>query len=170
MGCHFLLEEIFPTLRSNLVSCIVGRLSEPPGKFMRTKVFENELPSAPEKAMATHSSSLTWKIPWMENLVGCSPWSREESETTEQLPFHFSLSCTGEGNGNPLQCSCLENPRDGRAWWAAIYGVAQSWTRLKQISSSSHQHMCHESHSRVGVMPLFSFPSASCVTFNQVFF
>ena len=56
---------------------------------------------------------------------------------TERLHFHFSLSCTGEGNGNPLQCSCLENPRDGGAWWAAIYGVAQSWTRLKQLSSSN---------------------------------
>ena len=69
------------------------------------------------------------------SLVGCSPWGREESDTTEQL--HFSLSCIGEGNGNPLQCSCLENPRDGGAWWAAIYGVAQSRTRLKQFSSSS---------------------------------
>ena len=69
--------------------------------------------------------------------MGCSPWGREESDTTEQLPFHFSLSCIGEGNGNPLQCSCLENPRDGGAWWAAVYGVAQSRTRLKQLSSSS---------------------------------
>ena len=60
-----------------------------------------------------------------------------ESDTTEQLHFHFSLSCTGEGNGNPLQCSCLENPRDGGAWWAAVYGVTQSWTRLKRLSSSS---------------------------------
>ena len=56
---------------------------------------------------------------------------------TEQLHFHFSLSCIGEGNGNPLHCSCLENPRDGGAWWAAVYGVAQSQTRLKQLSSSS---------------------------------
>ena len=56
---------------------------------------------------------------------------------TERLHFHFSLSCIGEGNGNPLQCSCLENPRDGGAWWAAVYGVAQSWTRLKRFSSSS---------------------------------
>ena len=60
-----------------------------------------------------------------------------ESDTTKRLHFHFSLSCIGEGNGNPLQCSCLENPRDGEAWWAAIYGVAQSWTRLKWLSSSS---------------------------------
>ena len=56
---------------------------------------------------------------------------------TEQLSFHFSLSCIGEGNGNPFQCSCLENPRDRGAWWAAVYGVAQSWTRLKRLSSSS---------------------------------
>ena len=71
------------------------------------------------------------------SLVGCSPWGRWESDTTEQLHFHFSFSCIGEGNGNPLQCSCLENPRDGGAWWAAVYGVAQSRTRLKWLSSSS---------------------------------
>ena len=68
--------------------------------------------------------------------MGCSPWGREESDTTEQLPFHFLLSCIGEGNGNPLQCSCLENPRDGGAWWAAVYGVAQGRTLLKRRSSS----------------------------------
>ena len=62
---------------------------------------------------------------------------RKELDTTEQLHFHFSLSCIGEGKGNPLQCSCLENPRDGGAWWAAVYGVAQSRTRLKRLSSSS---------------------------------
>ena len=71
------------------------------------------------------------------SLVGCSPWGREESDTTERLHFHFSLSRIGEGNGNPLQYSCLENPRDGGAWWAAIYGVAQSRTRLMRLSSSS---------------------------------
>ena len=71
------------------------------------------------------------------SLVGCSPWGQEESDTTERLHFHFSLSCIGEGNGNPLQCSCLENPRDGGACWVAVYGVAQSQTRLKQLSSSS---------------------------------
>ena len=62
------------------------------------------------------------------SLVGCSPWGREESAATERLPFHFALSYIEEGNGNPLQCSCLENPRDGGAWWAAVYGVAQSDT------------------------------------------
>ena len=71
------------------------------------------------------------------SLVGYSPWVREELDTTERLPFHFSLSCIGEGNGNPLQCSCLENPRDRGAWWAAVDGVVQSRTRLKQLSSSS---------------------------------
>ena len=70
------------------------------------------------------------------SLVGCSPWGRKESDTAERLHFHSSLSCIGEGNGNPLQCSCLENPRDGGAWWAAGYGVAQSRTRLKRLSSS----------------------------------
>ena len=62
--------------------------------------------------------------------MGCSPWGYEELDTTEQLHFHFSLSCTGEGNSNPLQCSCLNNPRDGGAWWAAVYVVAQSWTLM----------------------------------------
>ena len=71
------------------------------------------------------------------SLVGCHLWGRTESDTTEWLHFHFSLSCIGEGNGNPLQCTCLENPRDGGAWWAAVYGVAQSQTRLKWLSSSS---------------------------------
>ena len=69
--------------------------------------------------------------------MGCSSWGCEESDMTERLHFHFSLSCIGEGNGNPLQCSCLENPRDGGAWWAAIYGAAQSRTQLKRLSSSS---------------------------------
>ena len=71
------------------------------------------------------------------SLVSYSPWGRYESDMTEQLHFHFSLSHNGEGNGNPLQCSCLENPRDSRAWWAAVYGVVQSGTRLKWLSSSS---------------------------------
>ena len=75
------------------------------------------------------------------SLVGCSPWGREESDMTEWLPFHFSLSCVGEGNGNPLQCSCLENPRDRGTWWAAVYGVTQSRTRLKWLSSSSSMEL-----------------------------
>ena len=72
-----------------------------------------------------------------ERLVGCNPWGHGESDMTERLHFHFSLSCVGKGNGNPLQCSCLENPRGGGAWWADVYKVAQSWTQLKWLSSSS---------------------------------
>ena len=67
------------------------------------------------------------------SLVGCSPWGHEESDTTERLHFHFSLSCIGEGNGNPLQCSCLESPGDGGSWWAAVYGVTQSQTQLTEV-------------------------------------
>ena len=97
----------------------------------------------------TYQYHLLWRRQWhptpvllpgkshgWSSLVGCSPWGRKESDTTERLPFHFSLSWIGEGNGNPLQCSCLENPRDGGAWWAAVCGVAWSQTRLKRLSSS----------------------------------
>ena len=80
---------------------------------------------------------LPGKFHGWRRLVGCSPWGCEESDMTDWLHFHFSLSCIGEGNGNPLQCSCLENPRDGEAWWAAVCGVAQSRTWLKWLSSSS---------------------------------
>ena len=95
-------------------------------------------------------SGLIWRRQWhptpvllsgkshrWRSLVGCSPWGHEELDTTGQLHFHFSLSCIGEGNGNPLHCSCLENPKDGGAWWAAVYGVSQSQTRLTWLSSSS---------------------------------
>ena len=75
------------------------------------------------------------------SLMGCSPWGRKELDMSEWLHFHFSLSCIGEGNGNPLQCSCLENPRDSGAWWAAVYRVAQSQTRLKRLSSSSNLYL-----------------------------
>ena len=79
-----------------------------------------------EKAMATRT--LAWKIPWMEDPGRLQSMGRQESDMTERLDFHFSLSFIGEGNGNPLQCSCLENPRDREVWWAAIYRVAQSQT------------------------------------------
>ena len=85
--------------------------------------------------------------------MGCSPWVREESDTTEQLHFHFSLSCTGEGNGNTLQCSCLKNPRDGGAWWAAVYGVAESQTRLNRtlfLPGESHGQRSLEGYSPWG--------------------
>ena len=96
-----------------------------------------------EKAMATHSSTPAWKSHGRRSLVGCSLWGRWGSDMTEWLHFHFSLSCTGEGTGNPLQCSCLENPRDRGAWWAAVSGVAQSQTRLKQLSSSSSSSLLY---------------------------
>ena len=85
-----------------------------------------------EKAMVPHSSTLAWKSQWREEPGRLQSTGRYELGMTERLHFHFSLSRTGEGNGNPLQCSCLENPRDRGAWWAAVYQVAQSHTWLKQ--------------------------------------
>ena len=86
--------------------------------------------------MAPHSSTLAWKIPWTGEPGGLQSMGSQRVGHDERLHFHFSLACIGERNGNPLQCSCVENPRDGRAWWAAVYGVAQSWIRLKRLSSS----------------------------------
>ena len=98
----------------------------------------------------TESREIDWRRQWhptpvllpgkshgRRSLVGRSPWGRRGSDTTERLHFPFSLSCIGEGHGNPFQCSRLENPTDGGAWWAAVYGVAQSRTRLRRLSSSS---------------------------------
>ena len=99
-----------------------------------------------EKAVAPHSSTFAQKIPWMEEPGRLQSMGSLESDTTEQLHFHFLLSCIGEGNGNPLQCSCLENPRDRGAWWAAIYGIAQSQTRLKRLSSSSRSRSSSRVH------------------------
>ena len=100
--------------------------------------------------MAPHSSTLAWKIPWTEKPGRLQSLGSLESDTTEWLHFHFSLSWIGEGNGNPLQCSCLENPRDGGAWWAAVHGVAQSRTRLKRLSSSSTLQQCRGSGEKSG--------------------
>ena len=83
--------------------------------------------------MAPHSSTLAWRIPWMEEPGGLQPMG----SLRVRHDWATSLSCIGKGNGNPLQCSCLENPRDGGAWWAAVCGVAQSRTRLTRLSSSS---------------------------------
>ena len=88
-------------------------------------------------AMAPHSGILAWKLPLTEEPGGLQSMGSGKSDTTERLHFHFLLSCIGEGNGNPLQCSCLENPMDRGAWWAAVHGVAKSRTRLKRLSSSS---------------------------------
>ena len=89
--------------------------------------------------MVSHSSTLAWKIPWTEE-----PGSLQSMESLRvEHDWATSLSRIGEGNGNPLQCSCLENPRDGGAWWAAVYGVAQSWTWLMRLSSSSSSSRCN---------------------------
>ena len=132
----------------------------------------------PEKAMAPHSSTLAWKIPWMEE-PGRLQSMGSLRDTTERLHFHFSVSCIGEENGNPLQCSCLENPRGGGVWWAAIYGVTQRRTRLKRLSSSSrnvpqiplsrpekHKQQDHHHHPRTSPWPmalLGQIPGASCL-------
>ena len=96
--------------------------------YLLLRCFQISLVDKVEKAMAPHSSTLAWKIPWTEEPGRLQSMGLLESDTTERLHFHFSLSCIGEGNGNPLQCSCLENPRDRGSWWAAVYGVAQIWT------------------------------------------
>ena len=89
-----------------------------------------------EKEMAPPPVSLPGESLGWRSLVGCRLWGRTESDTTEWLHFPFSLSCIGEGNGNPLQCSCLENPWDGGAWWSGVYGVAQNQTWLTWLSSN----------------------------------
>ena len=101
--------------------------------------FTFDHPILPSRRRQWHPTAVLFpgKSHGQRSLVGCSPWGREEWDTTERLPFQLPLSCIGEGNGNSFQCSCLENPRDAGAWWAAVYGVAQSWTRLKRLSSSS---------------------------------
>ena len=122
-----------------------------------------------------HTSWIIWRRQWhptpvllpgksngQRSLVGCSPWGHKESDMTERLHFDFSLSCIGEGNGNPLQCSCLENPRGGGACCAAVYGDIQSWTRLTRLSGSSssssssmgyHEDLVIKSHRVVFVVP-----------------
>ena len=100
--------------------------------------FRVTLPFYLEKAMAPQSSTPAWKIPWMEEPGRLQSMGSLRVGHDEWLHFHFSLLCIGEGNGNPLQCSCLENPRDGGAWWPAVYGVTQSRTWLKRLSSSNN--------------------------------
>ena len=125
--CHsvFLLYKPLKETFVFVLSCL---LSSPYWLFSMYSMYL-------EKTMAPHSSTLAWKIPWTEEPRRLQSMGSLESDTTERLHFHFSLSCIGEGNGNPLQCSCLGNPRDREAWWAAIYGVAQSRTWLKWLSS-----------------------------------
>ena len=111
--------------------------TEPPGKPLYTKNFHCTRVILGRRQWHPTPVLLPGKSHGQRSLEGCSPWGHWVSDTTERLHFHFSLSCIGEGNGNPLQCSCLENPRDGGAWWAAVSGVAQSRTRPTWLSSSS---------------------------------
>ena len=90
--------------------------------------------------MAPHSSALAWRIPWMEEPGGLQSMGLLRVRTTERLHFRFSLSCIGEGNGTPLQYSCLENPMDRGAWWAAVHGAAKSRTRLSDFTFTFHFH------------------------------
>ena len=127
--------------------------------FLGRKAMTN-LDNVLGEGNGTHSCTLAWKIPWMEE-----PGRLQSMDTTERLHFHFSLLCIGEGNGNPLQYSCLENPRDGGAWWAAIYAVAQSRTRLKRLSSSSssRQHIKKQRHhfpTKIGIVNAMVFSSS----------
>ena len=99
---------------------------QPPMRETQVRSLGREDPL--EKEMAIHSSILAWRIPWMEKPSRLQSTGLQELDRTEQLHFHFSLSYIGEGNDDPLQCSCLENPRDWGAWWAAVYRVVQSRT------------------------------------------
>ena len=128
---------------------------------------------------------LTWRRQWhptpvllpeeshgWRSLVCCSSWGRKESDTTKRLHLHFSLSCIEEGNGNPLQCSCLENPRDGGAWWPAVSGVTQSQTRLKRLSSSSSSSRLLTSFVSIltNLIPKFFFSNVFKYSFTQMLF
>ena len=136
--CRLSSVSTLQVFRTDSNPIAVGRLlSQGENQWLLRFPLRQNQPSVVEKVMAPHSSTLAWKSHGWRSLVGCSPWDREESDTTERLHIHFSLSCIGEGNGNPLQCSCLENPKDRGASWTAVYGVAQSRTRLKRLSSSS---------------------------------
>ena len=139
----------------HMASWHVGMFTDPEGLWISYLGIFMEVLSSKYDGLLTQSPVPLWRRQWQptpvllpgkshgwRSLVGCSPWGREESDTTEQLHFHFSLSCIGEGNGNPLQCSCLENPKDCGAWWAAVYRIAQSRTWLKRLSSSSSQSLC----------------------------
>ena len=141
--CCFLCKD----LSFNIVCSLFGCLIKKKKKSIFSSIFQcfwnskvgssySKLGSSyTEKAMAPHSSTLAWKIPWMEEPGGLQ--SMGSLGVRHDWVTSLSLSCIGEGNGNPLQCSCLENPRDEGAWWAAVCGVTQSQTQLKWLSSSS---------------------------------
>ena len=114
----------------------VKRLSTMQETRVRALGWEDPL----DNEMSTYSSILAWRIPWTEEPGGLKFMGRYESNMPEQLHFHFSFSCIGEGNGNPLQYSYLENPMGGGAWWAAIHGAAKSGTRLSDFTLTFHFH------------------------------
>ena len=119
----------------------------------------------PEKAMASHFSTLAWKIPWTEEpggLQSMGSWRVGHNWATSLSLFTFMF---WRGNGNPFQCSCLENPRDGGTWWTAVYGVAQSRTRLKRLSSSSSSSSVYMSMLLSKLIP----PSPSSTVFKSPF-
>ena len=139
MGCHFLLQGIFLTQGLNLcLQCPLQAGSLPTKSYIYIYIFYSTNWINGRRQWHPTPVLLPGKSHGQRRLVGCSPWGRYESDTTERLHFQFSLSCIGEGNGNPLQCSCLENPRDSRAWWAAVYGITWSRTWLKQLNSGSN--------------------------------
>ena len=135
-GCQEIWVPVLVVSQAHLI-CDRGQVTAPlwasVSSFDKYEV-RGRIMRSMEKAMAPHCSTPAWKIPGREEPGGLQSMGSLESDTTEWLRFHFSLSRIGEGNGNPIQCSCLENPRDGGAWWAAISGVAQSWTRLRWLS------------------------------------
>ena len=132
---HWGILHLYSKLHSNVRRFTMREIINSCHKKYTLKDISKSLTIISEKAMTPHSSTLVWKILWMEEAGRLQSMGSLKSDTTERLHFHFSLSCIGEGNGNPLQCSCLKNPRDGGAWWAAVSGVTQSWTRLKWLSS-----------------------------------
>ena len=164
VGCHALLQGIFPT--QGLYLCLImfpalaGRLFTTSATWEALYKLYLILPMYNHWRRQWHPTPvlLPGKSHGQRSLVGCSPWGRWGSETTVGLHFHFSLSCIGEGNGNPLQCSCLENPRDRGAWWAAVYGVVQSWTWLMWLSSSMYNH-------KINVCKLTSFLTVCFILF-----
>ena len=132
--CDYTVQGILQARKLEWVATPSSRGSSPPKdqahgsyiSYVSRWVLYTSASWEGEKAMAPTPVRLPGKSHGWRSLVGCSPWGRSESDTTERLHFHFPLTCTGEGNGNPLQSSCLENPGDGGAWGAAIYGVTQN--------------------------------------------
>jgi len=159
-GHHYPLQQWFHFWALRSFSWSVGKEVGGTGKMWRqgfsVKCYAAAL-GCPQLPLAPHSSTLAWKIPWMEEPGRLQSMGslRIGHNWAERLHFHFPLSCIGEGNGNPLQCSCLENPRDGGAWWAAVSEVAQSrqdWIDLAAAAAAAAAAIDSGSHT----LPLIS--------------